>query len=80
MNETNKFPSMGMRRKEEPCEDTISTKKCLNLKKKKGFCDSKKAEKYCKKTCGLCDDEKGRFIRVNQSWVFFYEPSSTSFC
>ena len=70
MNEMNKFPLMGMMRMEEACQDKISTKKCLNLKKMRRFCNSKKAEMYCKKTCDICDDGQGRFTRVNPSWVF----------
>ena len=57
MNEMNKFPSMGMMRKEEPCEDTISTRKCLKLKKLK-ICN--KYAKVCKKTCDICHDGEGR--------------------
>ena len=75
MNEMNKFLSMSMMRNEKKgCEDTISTKKCLRVKKT-GKCCSKKYAKRCKKTCELC---QGRFTRVNPSWSF-YKPSSTSF-
>ena len=73
MNEMNKFPSMGMRRKEKPCEDTMSTKKCLKLKKW-GKC--KKVGKVCKKTCDICNDGEGRLNPI----CCFYEISSTSFC
>ena len=69
MNEMNNFPSMGMRRKEEPCEDTMSTRKCLKLKKL-GKCKSYKVAKVCKKTCDICDNGQGRFTRVNPSWFF----------
>jgi len=55
MNEMNKFLSMSMMRKEEPCKDLIATKQCKKKMKRKGNCDSKKAKKYCKKTCDLCD-------------------------
>ena len=59
MNEMNKFPLMGMMRMEEACQDKISTKKCLKLKKK-GKCSDKKVAKKCKKTCELCDDPYGQ--------------------
>ena len=38
------------------CEDKYDTKKCEKIKKK-GQCGTKKAEKYCKKTCDLCKDD-----------------------
>ena len=40
----------------EACEDLYNTKQCKKIKKK-GQCDSKKAEKNCKKTCDLCKDD-----------------------
>ena len=52
MNETNKFLPMS---RMEACEDLFDTKQCKKIFKK-GQCDSKKAEKNCKKTCGLCKD------------------------
>ena len=72
MNEVNKFPLMGMRRKEEPCEDRMSTKKCLRLKKY-GKCKSDKVAKVCKKTCDICNKwtyEKGR---LNPVRVFVFK-------
>ena len=66
MNEMNKFPLMGMMRMEEACQDKISTKKCLKLKKK-GKCSDKKVAKKCKKTCELCDDGQGKIFRYNPS-------------
>ena len=51
MNEMNKFLSMSMMRKEEPCEDIRND--CQRWKKK---CDKEKVKLSCKKTCGLCQD------------------------
>jgi len=70
MNEMNKFLSMSMMRKEEPCKDQIATKQCKKRMKRKGNCDSKKAKKYCKKTCDLCDDGQG-----NEDFQIFDEDS-----
>ena len=53
MNETNKFLSMS---RMGACEDLYTTKQCKKIKKK-GQCGTKKAEKYCKKTCDLCKDD-----------------------
>ena len=67
MNERNKFPSMGsMRTEMEVCEDQKSEKYCKKMKKK-GKCESKKIAKKCKKTCEVCDDGKGKFLRNNSS-------------
>ena len=59
MNEMNKFPLMGMMRMEEACQDKMSTKKCLKLKKL-GKC--KKVAKVCKKTCDICRENKGEWF------------------
>ena len=67
MNEMNKFPSMGtMRTEMEVCEDQKSEKYCKKMKKK-GKCESEKIAKKCKKTCEVCDDGKGKFLRNNSS-------------
>ena len=72
MNETNKFLSMSMMRtKMETCKDLSSTKTCKRLKKK-GKCDSKAAEKKCKKTCDHCKDEEveGKILGIIQLGSF----------
>ena len=78
MNEMNKFYSMGMMRThDEECEDQKSEKYCKKMKKK-NKCKSKKVAKVCKKSCELCENGQGEFLRVIPSW-FYNEPSSTSF-
>ena len=51
-----------MRTEMEVCEDQKSEKYCKKMKKK-GKCESEKIAKKCKKTCEVCDDGQGKFLR-----------------
>ena len=56
---TDNLETPKMIERQSTCEDKLSSKKCIRMKKKNegNGCENKNTQKKCKATCGFCDDE-----------------------